>query len=82
MLTYFKTIRPKPVFLVDQAANTHSFTGEFFATVRPNGRILDESRFVIGGNMMIDGSASGSVPLTDGSGAGSRVPKTYRSDGS
>jgi hypothetical protein len=54
MLMYFKTIRPKPGFLVDQAPNTNSFTGELFATVRPNGRILDESRFVIGRNDIIN----------------------------
>ncbi len=36
MLMYFKTFRPKPGFLVDQAPNINSFTGELFATVRPN----------------------------------------------
>jgi hypothetical protein len=54
MLTFFKTIRPKPGFLIDQAPNTHSFTGELFATVRQNGRILDKSRFVIGGNDILN----------------------------
>jgi hypothetical protein len=34
MLTYFKSIRPKPGFLVDQARNTHGITGELFATVK------------------------------------------------
>jgi hypothetical protein len=33
MLTYFKAIRPKPGFLVDQAPNNHCITGELFATV-------------------------------------------------
>jgi hypothetical protein len=54
MLTYFKAIRPKPGFLVDQAPNTHGITGELFATVRQNGRILDESKIVVGGNDVLN----------------------------
>ena len=54
MLTYFKAIRPKPGFLVDQAPNTHAITGELFAEVRKNGRILDESRIVVGGNDILN----------------------------
>jgi hypothetical protein len=54
MLTYFKAIRPRPGFLVDQAPNTHGITGELFAEVRKNGRILDETRIVVGGNDILN----------------------------
>jgi hypothetical protein len=54
MLTYFKAIRPKPGYLVDQAPNTHGITAELFAEVRKTGRILDESRVVVGGNDILN----------------------------
>jgi hypothetical protein len=37
-----------------QTNNTHAITGELFAEVRKNGRILDESRIVVGGNDILN----------------------------
>jgi hypothetical protein len=39
MLTYFKAIRPKSGYSVDEAFTGKPHTAELFATVRDNGRI-------------------------------------------
>jgi hypothetical protein len=54
MLTYFKAIRPRPGFKVDEPPTTSPHTAELFATVRDNGRILDDYRCVIGGHAIFE----------------------------
>jgi hypothetical protein len=49
MLRLYKAIRPAPGYAVDEAPNSHPRTAELFATVRNNGRILDDMKVVIGG---------------------------------
>jgi hypothetical protein len=49
MLQYFKAIRPASGYNVDEAPNDRSITMELHAQVRNNGRILDGTRHVLGG---------------------------------
>ncbi len=49
MLRYFKAIRPASGYNTDDAPNNSSITVELFAQVRNNGRILDGTRHVLGG---------------------------------
>jgi hypothetical protein len=56
MLTYFKAIRPKPGYNVDDASTSKPHTAELFATVRDNGRILDDFRCVVGGHAIFEAS--------------------------
>jgi hypothetical protein len=46
----YKAIRPSSGFNVDQAPTTSAHTAEFFDQVRDNGRLLDDTRIVLGGN--------------------------------
>jgi len=55
MLRFYKAIRPGPGFYVDEAPNTSPLTVELFAQVRSNGRILDNSRHVLGGSILLEG---------------------------
>ncbi len=43
-----KAIRPLPGFHVDQPANTSKYTADLFATIKNDGRILDDVRCVLG----------------------------------
>ena len=56
MLTYFKALRPKSGYNVDEAYNAKPHTAELFATVRDNGRILDDFRCVLGGHAVFEAS--------------------------
>jgi hypothetical protein len=49
MWRFCKALRPMPGFNVDEAPNDASYTAELFATVRSNGRILDDFKCVLGG---------------------------------
>jgi hypothetical protein len=49
MLRLYKAIRPAAGYSVDEAPNSHPRTAELFATVRNNGRVLDDVKIVIGG---------------------------------
>jgi hypothetical protein len=56
MWQYFKAIRPAPGFHVDQPPSNVSHSAELFATIRNNGRILDDVRCVLGGNEVVEAS--------------------------
>jgi hypothetical protein len=56
MLTYFKALRPKSGYNVDEAFNAKPHTAELFATVRDNGRILDDFRCVLGSHTVFEAS--------------------------
>jgi len=58
-LRLYKSVRPLPGFTVDEAPTNASLTAELFATVRDNGRIIDQTRHVIGGS----GSLEAVFPL-------------------
>jgi hypothetical protein len=47
-------LRPRPGYLVNKAPNASPHTAELFATVRDNGRILDDFRCVVGGNAIFE----------------------------
>jgi hypothetical protein len=55
MLRFSKAIRPASGFYVDEAPNTSPLTVELFAQVRSNGRILDNTRHVLGGSILLEG---------------------------
>jgi hypothetical protein len=48
----YKTIRPSSGFTVDEAPTSSAHTAELFAQVR--GRLLDDTRIVLGGNEVFD----------------------------
>jgi hypothetical protein len=50
----YKDIRPSSGFTVDEASTTSAHTAELFAQVRDNGRLLDDTRIVLGGNEVFD----------------------------
>ena len=56
LLRAYKALRPAPGFLVDEPPTTHSYTAELFASVRDDGRIVDVSRMVVGGNAILEAS--------------------------
>jgi len=58
MWRFCKALRPMPGFTVDEAPNDASYTAELFATVRSNGRILDEFRCVLGGTDCLEAEFS------------------------
>jgi hypothetical protein len=49
MWRFCKALRPMPGFKMGEAPNDASYTAELFATVRSNGRILDDLKCVLGG---------------------------------
>ena len=49
MWRFCKALRPMPGFNVVEAPTDASYTAELFATVRSNGRILDDFKCVLGG---------------------------------
>jgi len=61
MLRAYKAIRPAAGFLVDGAPTTHKLTAELFALVRNDGRIGDQTRTVLGGSEIIEGTFSCSL---------------------
>jgi hypothetical protein len=50
----YKAIRPASGFNVDDAPTSSAHTAKLFAQVRDNGRILDDTRIVLGGNEVFD----------------------------
>ena len=56
MLRAYKALRPAAGFLVDGAPTTHKLTAELFALVRADGRIGDQTRTVLGGNEVVEGT--------------------------
>jgi hypothetical protein len=56
MLTYFMAIRPESGYSVDEAFTAKPHTAELFATVRDNGRILDDFQCVVGGQEVFEAS--------------------------
>jgi hypothetical protein len=54
MLRLYKCIRPAAGFQVDKAPTNHPHTAELFATVRDNGRIIDDTRMVLGGSEIFE----------------------------
>jgi hypothetical protein len=54
MLRLYKCIRPAAGFQVDEAPTNRPHTAELFATVRDNGRIIDDTRMVLGGSEILD----------------------------
>ena len=54
MLRLYKCIRPAAGFQVDEAPTNHPHTAELFATVRDNGRIIDDTRMVLGGSEIFE----------------------------
>jgi hypothetical protein len=56
MWQYFKAIRPMPGFHVDQPPSNVRHSAVLFATIRNNGRILDDVRCVLGGNEVVEAS--------------------------
>lgn len=56
MLRFFKAVKPKAGFYTDEAPASAGHTAEVFATIRPNGRILDSVRYVLGGTEIIEGA--------------------------
>jgi hypothetical protein len=53
MLRLFKCIRPAAGFQVDEAPASNPHTAELFATVRENGRIIDDTGMVLGGSKIL-----------------------------
>jgi hypothetical protein len=56
MWQYFKAIRPMPGFHVDQPPSNVRHSAELFATIRINGRILNDVRCILGGNEVVEAS--------------------------
>ena len=54
MLTYFKALRPRPGYLIDEPSTASPHTAELFATVRDNGCIVDDFRCVVGGHAIFE----------------------------
>jgi hypothetical protein len=58
MLRPYKCIRPAAGFQVDEAPTNHPHTAELFATVRDNvrdnGRIIDDTRMLLGKSEIFD----------------------------
>jgi hypothetical protein len=58
MLRLYKAIRPASGYHTDQPPNTSKHTAELFAEVRDNGRILDNTRCVLGGTDILEAEIS------------------------
>ncbi len=65
MLRLYKAIRPAAGYSVDEASNSHPRTAELFATVRNNGRVLDDVKIVIGGTGMFEANFKIKKLITD-----------------
>jgi hypothetical protein len=53
-LRLYKAVRPMPGFHVDEPPTSARYTTELFAQARPDGRIMDLSRSVLGGSEPLD----------------------------
>jgi hypothetical protein len=60
MLRFYKAIRPASGYHNDQPPTTSRYTAELFAEVRDSGRILDNTRCVLGGVDILEAD----IPLT------------------
>jgi hypothetical protein len=58
MLRFYKAIRPSSGFRTDQPPTTSKHTAELFAEVHDNGRILDNTRCVLGGTDILEANIS------------------------
>jgi len=58
MLRLYKAIRPASGYHTDQPPNTSKHTAELFAEARDNGRILDNTRCVLGGTDILEAEIS------------------------
>jgi hypothetical protein len=56
MLRLYKCIRPAAGFQVVEVPTSHPHTAELLATVRDNGRIIDDTRMVLGGSEIYNAS--------------------------
>lgn len=65
LLRVFKSVKPIAGFHVEEAPATARHTAEIFATVRPNGRILDDVRYVLGGTHIVEGEFKLGLLLED-----------------
>ncbi len=65
MLQLYKAIRPASVYAVDEAPTSHPRTAKVFATVRNNGRILDDMKIVIGGTGIFEANFKVKKFITD-----------------
>ena len=65
MLQLYKAIRPAPGYSVDEAPNSHPRIAELSATVRNNGRILDDMKIVIGGTGILEANFKIEKLITD-----------------
>ena len=65
MLRLYKAIRPAAGYSVDEAPNSHPRTAELFATVRNNGRVLDDAKIVIGGTGIFEANFKIKKIITD-----------------
>jgi hypothetical protein len=86
MLTYFnKAIEPKSGYSVGEAFTAKPHTAELFATVRDNGRILDDFQCVVGGHAVFEASLElGKViedPSISRSGPGTSISERACSQG-
>jgi hypothetical protein len=58
MLRLYKALRPASRYHTDQPPNTSKHTAELFAEARDNGRILDNTRCVLGGTDILEAEIS------------------------
>ena len=58
MLRLYKALRPASGYHTDQPPNTSKHTAELFAEARDNGRILDNTRCVLGGTDILEAEIS------------------------
>ena len=58
MLRLYKALRPASGYHTDQPPNTSKHTAELFAETRDNGRILDNTRCVLGGTDILEAEIS------------------------
>jgi hypothetical protein len=66
MLRLYKVIRPASGYHTDQPPTSSKNTAELFAKVRDNGRILDNTRCVLGGMYILEAE----IPLDN-------IPQSY-----
>jgi hypothetical protein len=54
LLRLCKAVKPMAAFNTDQPDDSAAFTADLLATVRPNGRIVDQVRYTLGGTDIIE----------------------------
>jgi hypothetical protein len=65
MLQLYKAIRPASGYAVDETPTSHPPTAKVFATVRNNGRLLDDMKIVIGGTGIFEANFKVKKLITD-----------------